>query len=34
MIPALRRQRQIEGCEFEANLVYTLSSRIAGAIQR
>jgi hypothetical protein len=29
LIPALRRQRQVDLCEFKATLVYTLSFRIA-----
>jgi hypothetical protein len=31
LIPALRRQRQADLCEFKASLVYIASSRIAGA---
>ena len=31
---AFRRQRQADLCEFKASLVYTGSSRTAGAIQR
>ena len=27
LIPALRRQRQVDFCEFKTSLVYTLSSR-------
>ena len=27
LIPALRRQRQVDLCEFKANLVYGASSR-------
>ena len=34
LIPALGRQRQVELCEFEASLVYRVSSRIARATQR
>jgi len=34
LIPALRRQRQADHCEFEASLVYRMSSRIAKATQR
>jgi hypothetical protein len=33
LIPALQRQRQVD-FEFEASLVYKVSSRIATAIQR
>jgi hypothetical protein len=33
LILALRRQRQVELCEFEASLVYRVSSRIAKTIQ-
>jgi hypothetical protein len=33
-IPALRRKRQVELCEFKASLVYRASSRIARATQR
>ena len=32
MIPALRRQRQVDLCEFEASLVYKASSRTARAV--
>ena len=28
LIPALRRQRQVDFCEFEASLGYRVSSRI------
>jgi hypothetical protein len=31
LVPALRRQRQMDLCEFEANLVYRVSSRTARA---
>ena len=31
LIPALRRQRQADLCEFEASLVYIASSRTARA---
>ena len=31
LIPAHRRQRQVVLCEFEANLVYRMSSRTARA---
>jgi hypothetical protein len=34
LIPALGRQRQVNLCEFEANLVYTVSPRTARATQR
>jgi hypothetical protein len=34
LIPALRRQREMELCEFHANLVCRVSSRTARAIQR
>ena len=34
LIPALGRQRQEDLCQFEANLVYKVSSRTAGATQR
>jgi len=34
LIPALRRQRQVELCEFEASLVYRVSSRTARAAHR
>jgi hypothetical protein len=34
MYPALGRQRQAELCEFEASLVYTVSSRTPKAAQR
>jgi len=33
LIPALRRQRQVELCEFEASLLYKASSRTARATQ-
>jgi hypothetical protein len=32
LIPALGRQRQSDLCEFEASLVYRVSSRIARAV--
>ena len=32
--PSIRRQRQVDLCEFRASLVYILSSRIARAISR
>ena len=31
LIPALRRQRQVDLCEFEASLVYRVSSRAVRA---
>jgi hypothetical protein len=34
LIPALRRQRQVDLCEFEASLVYKVSTRTAMATQR
>jgi hypothetical protein len=34
LIPALWRQRQADLCEFEASLVYQISSRTARATQR
>ena len=34
MIPALRRQKQAGLCEFEACLVYRVSSKIAKDAQR
>jgi hypothetical protein len=34
LIPALRRQRQADLCEFKACLVYITSSRIAKATTR
>ena len=34
LIPALRRQRQVDLCELEASLVYRVSSWTARAIQR
>ena len=34
LIPALRRQTQADLCEFEASLVYRVSSRTARAAQR
>ena len=33
-IPALRRQKQVDLCEFEASLVYIASSQTARATQR
>ena len=32
LIPALRRQRQVDLCEFEASLVYRASSRTVRAV--
>ena len=34
MIPALRRQRQVDFCEFKARWVYSTSSRTARDTQR
>ena len=34
LIPALERQRQVDLCDWEASLVYRLSSRTARAKQR
>jgi hypothetical protein len=34
LIPALRKQRQADLCEFKASLVYRASSRISRATQR
>ena len=34
MVPAPRRQRQTDLCEFEVSLVYKTSSRTAKATQR
>jgi hypothetical protein len=34
LTPALERQRQVDLCEFEASLVYRVSSRTARATQR
>ena len=34
LIPALRRLKQVDLCEFKASLVYRVSSRTARAIQR
>jgi hypothetical protein len=34
LIPAFRRERQADLCEFEANLVYRGSSRTAKIIRR
>ena len=34
MIPAFMRQSQVDICEFEANLVYRVSSRTIRATQR
>jgi hypothetical protein len=32
LIPALRRQRQVDLCKFEARLVYRVSSRTVRAV--
>jgi hypothetical protein len=34
LIPALRRQKQADLCEFEASLVYKMNSRTARAVHR
>ena len=34
LIPAEERQKQVDLCEFEVNLVYTASSRTAKTTQR
>jgi hypothetical protein len=34
LIPVLRRQRQVDLCEFKASLVYNVSSRTGKATQR
>lgn len=34
LIPVLRSQRQMNLCEFRASLIYIVSSRTAGTIQR
>ena len=34
LIPALRRQKQIDLCEFKVSPVYRASSRVARATQR
>jgi hypothetical protein len=34
LIPALRRQKQVDLCEFKVNLVYRAISRIARTTQR
>ena len=34
LIPALRRQRQVDLCEFKARLIYRVSFKIARATQR
>jgi hypothetical protein len=34
LIPALRRQRLVDFCEFKASLVYTVSSKTANALKR
>jgi hypothetical protein len=34
LIPALRRQRQADLCEFEASLLYRVSSKTDKAIHR
>jgi hypothetical protein len=33
LTPVLGRQRQVDLCEFEANLVYVVSSRTARAME-
>ena len=33
VIPALRRQRQVDFCEFEARVIYIVSSTLAKAIE-
>ena len=32
LVPALGRQRQVDHCEFEASLIYKLSSRTVRAV--
>lgn len=34
LMPALRRKRQVELCEFKANLVYIVNSREARVTQK
>ena len=34
LIPALRKQKQVDLCEFEASLVYRMSPRTVMATQR
>jgi hypothetical protein len=34
LIPTLERQRQVDLCDFKANLIYKLSPRTARATQR
>lgn len=34
LIPAARRQRQVNPCKFQISLVYVVSSRTARAVQR
>ena len=34
LIPALRRQRQVDFCEFKASLVYRASFKTAKSAQR
>ena len=34
LIPALRRQRQVDLCEFEGSMVYRVSFRTAKATQK
>ena len=34
LVPTLRRQRQVDLCQFEASLVYRVSSRAARTTQR
>lgn len=34
LIPAARRQRQVNPCKFQVSLVSVVSSRTAGAVQR
>jgi len=32
IVPAFRRQKQVDLCEFETSLVYKVSSRTVGAV--
>ena len=34
LIPALRKQRQVDFCEFKASLVYRVSSRTARTVSQ